>query len=286
MNSRLVLALSLAGAKRRVWTELVQHLQLPPNARRAVGSAVRSPCAMVASARLCLGRRAFVGLRQWTGSDHAVRAIRPFAAFVPDAVRVVVARATSRLAEAMRENVRPALPPRTDAPSRRGDGDHLRGAGASTKRRPTSSPTLPPAGTTSACPTRRRRPCSAKGAAWSTLGRAPEAAAPLAAAREIFARLGAMPALAETDEWLASGESDMSDALACPSCGAENPAGAKFCDGVRSAAGSAPSPSPEERKVVTTLFCDLVAFTAMSEAADPEDVDALLGDYFARAHAR
>ena len=35
------------------------------------------------------------------------------------------------------------------------------------------------------------------------LGRAPEAAAPLAAAREIFARLGAKPALAETDDWLA-----------------------------------------------------------------------------------
>ena len=34
------------------------------------------------------------------------------------------------------------------------------------------------------------------------LERAPEAAAPLAAAREIFARLGAVPALAETEEWL------------------------------------------------------------------------------------
>jgi len=34
------------------------------------------------------------------------------------------------------------------------------------------------------------------------LGRAPEAAAPLVAAREIFSRLGAKPALAETDEWL------------------------------------------------------------------------------------
>ena len=32
------------------------------------------------------------------------------------------------------------------------------------------------------------------------LGRAPEAAPPLAAAREIFARLGAKPALADTDE--------------------------------------------------------------------------------------
>ena len=34
------------------------------------------------------------------------------------------------------------------------------------------------------------------------LGTAPEAAAPLAAAREIFARLGAKPALAKTDELL------------------------------------------------------------------------------------
>ena len=39
----------------------------------------------------------------------------------------------------------------------------------------------------------------------------------------------------------------------------------------------------EERKTVTTLFCDLVAFTAMSEAADPEDVDALLRSYHALA---
>ena len=42
-------------------------------------------------------------------------------------------------------------------------------------------------------------------------------------------------------------------------------------------------PIVEERKVVTTLFCDLVAFTALSEAADPEDVERLLGEYFARA---
>jgi class 3 adenylate cyclase/tetratricopeptide (TPR) repeat protein len=39
----------------------------------------------------------------------------------------------------------------------------------------------------------------------------------------------------------------------------------------------------EERKTVTTLFCDLVAFTAMSEAADPEDVDHILSEYFSRA---
>ncbi len=46
---------------------------------------------------------------------------------------------------------------------------------------------------------------------------------------------------------------------------------------------SAPAPSAEERKVVTTLFCDLVAFTAMSEIADPEDVDAVLRRYHAAA---
>ncbi len=46
---------------------------------------------------------------------------------------------------------------------------------------------------------------------------------------------------------------------------------------------AAPSATAEERKTVTTLFCDLVGFTAMSEAADPEEVDALLRAYFARA---
>ena len=74
----------------------------------------------------------------------------------------------------------------------------------------------------------------------------------------------------------------MSDLVACPSCGAENPARAKFC--MECAAPLAVTrAAPEERKVVTTLFADIVSFTAMSEAADPEDVDALLGEYFARA---
>jgi len=36
----------------------------------------------------------------------------------------------------------------------------------------------------------------------------------------------------------------------------------------------------EERKVVTSLICDLVAFTASSEAADPEDVDRMLARYY------
>ncbi len=36
----------------------------------------------------------------------------------------------------------------------------------------------------------------------------------------------------------------------------------------------------EERKVVTALFSDLVGFTALSESADPEDVNAMLTAYF------
>ncbi len=72
--------------------------------------------------------------------------------------------------------------------------------------------------------------------------------------------------------------------LACPSCGAESPEGFNFC-GNCGASLSAPSPRPiaEERKVVTSVFCDLVGFTAASESADPEDVDQMLNAYFAAA---
>ena len=49
--------------------------------------------------------------------------------------------------------------------------------------------------------------------------------------------------------------------------------------------GSASPPSiravTEERKLVTTLFADLVGFTEMSERLDPEDVRAVLDRYFA-----
>jgi len=41
----------------------------------------------------------------------------------------------------------------------------------------------------------------------------------------------------------------------------------------------------EERKIVTALFCDLVGFTALSESADPEDVDRMLTGYFAMARS-
>jgi class 3 adenylate cyclase/tetratricopeptide (TPR) repeat protein len=70
--------------------------------------------------------------------------------------------------------------------------------------------------------------------------------------------------------------------IPCPSCGFEAPDDFAFCPKCATAL-AAPLAMPEERKVVTTLFCDLVAFTAMSEAADPEDVDAVLRQYHAAA---
>jgi class 3 adenylate cyclase/tetratricopeptide (TPR) repeat protein len=42
----------------------------------------------------------------------------------------------------------------------------------------------------------------------------------------------------------------------------------------------------EERKVITSLFCDLIGFTASSDAADPEDVDRMLSAYAAMARAQ
>lgn len=69
----------------------------------------------------------------------------------------------------------------------------------------------------------------------------------------------------------------------CPACGTENPQGAKFCNECGAPlAEVAPTPALEERKVVSVLFCDLVGFTAASEAVDPEDVRARLRPYHAR----
>jgi len=71
--------------------------------------------------------------------------------------------------------------------------------------------------------------------------------------------------------------------VACPSCGTENPEGAKFCNECAAPlAEAAPAPALEERKVVSVLFCDLVGFTAASEQSDPEDVRARLRPYHAR----
>src|SRR6266699_2655022 len=74
---------------------------------------------------------------------------------------------------------------------------------------------------------------------------------------------------------------------ACPACGRANPDGFAFC-GFCSSPLSALSPTSgaKERKVVSVVFCDLVGFTAMSESANPEDVQARIAPYHARTRER
>jgi class 3 adenylate cyclase/tetratricopeptide (TPR) repeat protein len=72
----------------------------------------------------------------------------------------------------------------------------------------------------------------------------------------------------------------------CPSCAHENPDGNKFCGECATPLSAPARAVAEERKVVTALFCDLVGFTATSEAADPEDVDQMLSAYAAMARAQ
>ena len=102
--------------------------------------------------------------------------------------------------------------------------------------------------------------------------------------------------------------------MSCPSCGTDNPEGAKFCNGCgaplaracppcgtatrlapSSAASAArrcgapvspppPAPCPAaERRLVTVLFADLVGFTALSESRDAEEARDLLSRYFESA---
>ena len=69
----------------------------------------------------------------------------------------------------------------------------------------------------------------------------------------------------------------------CPSCGRELPREFPFCPFCAAPITERSVRAPlEERKVVSVLFCDLVEFTAASEAADPEDVRARLRPYHAR----
>src|SRR5580693_6567335 len=86
----------------------------------------------------------------------------------------------------------------------------------------------------------------------------------------------------------------------CPSCGEPLTPGKRFCracgsavpDLAAPAAGSAPEVPPHaghsqqpvaERRLCSVLFCDVVGFTPLSEARDPEAVRELLSAYFAMA---
>ena len=87
-------------------------------------------------------------------------------------------------------------------------------------------------------------------------------------------------------------------ARACPACGLPNPAPGKFCGecGTALTPSSAPeapnaaeaqpavaTPQTTERRLVSVLFLDLVAFTTLSEQRDPEEMRGLLDSYFETA---
>jgi len=74
----------------------------------------------------------------------------------------------------------------------------------------------------------------------------------------------------------------MSAAVTCPSCAGECPDGARFCPGC-GAPLAALAPHAVERKVVTTMFCDLVGFTGFCEQVDPEEADRVLREFYAVA---
>jgi class 3 adenylate cyclase len=70
----------------------------------------------------------------------------------------------------------------------------------------------------------------------------------------------------------------------CSTCGRESPEDAAFCAGCGAPLG-AEAGLPEERKVVTILFADLVGSTAKAERRDPEDVRTSLSAYYAQLRA-
>jgi class 3 adenylate cyclase/tetratricopeptide (TPR) repeat protein len=71
----------------------------------------------------------------------------------------------------------------------------------------------------------------------------------------------------------------------CPSCSADQPDGARFCN----ACGGRISPPPQARvgvrKIVTVLFCDLVESTALGGRLDAETVRTLMLRYYAAMRA-
>jgi ribosomal protein L40E len=86
-------------------------------------------------------------------------------------------------------------------------------------------------------------------------------------------------------------------AAMCPNCGTANSPSAKFCSecatplgagalvpSLAASSGRAPVPAPvAERRLVSILFADLVGFTTLAEGRDPEEARDLLSRYFGLA---
>src|SRR5919197_68279 len=98
---------------------------------------------------------------------------------------------------------------------------------------------------------------------------------------------------AENDEGVKfCGECGSPLSLVCPACSDPNAAGRKFCGECGAPLTSANPPptstlAPDpalpplaERRLVSVLFADLVGFTPLSESRDPEEVRELLSRYF------
>ncbi len=67
--------------------------------------------------------------------------------------------------------------------------------------------------------------------------------------------------------------------IPCTACGSPIPVGARFCP---SCGHSVAFAQPEERRIVTVLFADLVGFTTLAERLDPEQVKRLVDACFER----
>jgi class 3 adenylate cyclase/tetratricopeptide (TPR) repeat protein len=73
----------------------------------------------------------------------------------------------------------------------------------------------------------------------------------------------------------------------CPACGEVVTVGLAYCTacGAELSVAPAPTPTAEERKVVSVLFADLVGSTGRAEGLDPEDVRRLLDTFHTRVKA-
>ncbi|MGZ8578435.1 MAG: zinc-ribbon domain-containing protein, partial [Actinomycetota bacterium] len=66
---------------------------------------------------------------------------------------------------------------------------------------------------------------------------------------------------------------------ACPNCGKDNPADARFCNACGQGL-AAETRAGETRKTVTVVFCDVAGSTALGERTDPEALRRLMTRYY------